>query len=69
VKLRQRTGRRVFIDLAPLRRSRDLSCLVLGELISALGTQLATVAVPYHVYQLTRSSLVVGLVSLPSSSR
>jgi predicted MFS family arabinose efflux permease len=56
--------RRLLIDLTPLRRSRDLRCLVLGELISVLGTQLTTVAVPYQVYQLTRSSLDVGLVSL-----
>jgi MFS family permease len=56
--------RRVLIDLGPLRRSRDLRFLVLGELISVLGTQLTTVAVPYQVYQLTRSSLDVGLVSL-----
>ena len=55
---------RVLIDLSPLRRSRDLRLLVLGELISVLGTQLTTVAVPYQVYQLTRSSLDVGLVSL-----
>jgi MFS family permease len=56
--------RHVLIDLAPLRRSRDLRFLVLGELISVLGTQLTTVAVPYQVYQLTHSSLDVGLVSL-----
>ena len=55
---------RVLIDLAPLRRSRDLRLLVAGELISVLGTQLTTVAVPYQVYQLTHSSLSVGLVSL-----
>jgi MFS family permease len=61
---RARAGRRLLIDLAPLRRSRDLRCLVLGELVSGLGTQLTTVAVPYQVYQLTRSSLDVGLVSL-----
>jgi len=66
----ERTGhrtlaaRRLLIDLTPLRRSRDLRCLVLGELISVLGTQLTMVAVPYQVYQLTRSSLDVGLVSL-----
>jgi len=59
-----RTERRVLIDLYPLRRSRDLRCLVLGELGSVLGTQLTTVAVPYQVYQLTHSSLAVGLVSL-----
>jgi hypothetical protein len=28
----RRTARRVLIDLSPLRRSRDLRCLVLGEL-------------------------------------
>src|SRR6266566_3473452 len=55
---------RLLIDLSPLRRSRDLRHLVWGELVSVLGNQLTTVAVPYQVYQLTRSSLVVGLVSI-----
>ena len=32
--------------------------------MSVLGTQLTAVAVPYQVYQLTGSSLDVGLVSL-----
>jgi predicted MFS family arabinose efflux permease len=63
VTLGERTGRRLLIDLSPLRRSRDLRCLVLGELISVLGNQLTTVAVPYQVYHLTHSSLDVGLVS------
>ena len=59
-----RPARRLLIDLTPLRRSRDLRRLVSGELVSVLGTQLTTVAVPYQVYQLTHSSLDVGLVSL-----
>src|SRR5580693_108392 len=59
-----RPARRLLIDLTPLRRSRDLRHLVSGELVSTLGTQLTTVAVPYQVYQLTRSSLDVGLVSI-----
>jgi MFS family permease len=54
----------VLIDVAPLRRSRDLRLLVLGELASVLGSQLTRVAVPYQVYQRTHSSLNVGLVSL-----
>ena len=58
-----RPARRLLIDLTPLRRSRDFRRLVSGELVSVLGTQLTTVAVPYQVYQLTHSSLVVGLVS------
>ena len=59
-----RGARRLLIDLSPLRRSRDLRHLVWGELVSVLGNQLTTVAVPYQVYQLTHSSLVVGLVSV-----
>ncbi len=59
-----RAARRLLIDLTPLRRSRDFRRLVSGELISVLGTQLTTVAVPYQVYKLTHSSLDVGLVSL-----
>src|ERR1700722_5199027 len=56
--------RRLFIDLSPLKRSRDLRYLVSGQLVSVLGSQLTTVAVPYQVYLLTHSSLDVGLVSL-----
>jgi MFS family permease len=59
-----RTASRLFIDLTPLRRSRDFRFLIGGELVSVLGTQLTTVAVPYQVYRLTHSSLDVGLVSL-----
>jgi MFS family permease len=59
-----RLGRHLVLDVSPLRRSRDLRCLVAGQLLSSLGAQLTTVAVPYQVYVLTRSSLDVGLVSL-----
>ncbi|HEX9041597.1 MAG TPA: MFS transporter [Trebonia sp.] len=57
-------GRRIFLDLTPLRRSRDYRALVAGLGVSVLGNQLTTVAVPFQVYAITRSSLVVGLVSL-----
>ena len=57
-------GRRVMIDLAPLRRSRDFRLIVGGQLLSTLGTQLTAVAVPYQVFRITHSSLDVGLVSL-----
>ncbi len=53
--------RRVFIDVTPLRQSRDLCVLLGGQLVSLLGTQLTVVAVPYQVYRLTHSSLDVGL--------
>lgn len=59
-----RTARRLVIDVTPLRRSRDLRCLFIGEMVSGMGNQLTAVAVPFQVYAVTRSSLDVGLVSL-----
>jgi MFS family permease len=56
--------RRLFVDLAPLRHSRDFRLLFSGQLVSTLGTQLTAVAVPYQVFRITHSSLDVGLVSL-----
>jgi MFS family permease len=57
-------GRHILLDLTPLRRSRDYRALITGLGVSVLGNQLTTVAVPFQVYAVTRSSLVVGLVSL-----
>ena len=57
-------ARHIFLDLEPLRRSRDYRALIAGLGVSVLGNQLTTVAVPYQVYALTHSSLIVGLVSL-----
>ena len=56
--------RHVFLDLTPLRRSRDFRALIGGLGVSTLGTQLTAVSVAYQVYGLTHSSLYVGLVSL-----
>lgn len=56
--------RRVLADITPLRESPDFRRLYVGQLISFIGTQLTVVAVPYQVFQLTDSSLQVGLVSL-----
>ncbi|HET9077863.1 MAG TPA: MFS transporter [Acidimicrobiales bacterium] len=55
---------RLFVDTAPLRHSRGFRLLFSGQLVSTMGTQLTAVAVPYQVFQLTHSSLDVGLVSL-----
>jgi MFS family permease len=57
-------GRHILLDLTPLRRSRDYRALITGLGVSVLGNQLTTVAVPFQVYAITRSSLMVGLVSL-----
>jgi MFS family permease len=57
-------GSHILLDLTPLRRSGDYRKLITGLGVSVLGNQLTTVAVPFQVYAITRSSLVVGLVSL-----
>jgi MFS family permease len=59
---RQRS--RILVDLTPLRRFPHFRRLWLGQLVSQLGSALTTVAVPYQVYRLTRSSFAVGMVSL-----
>src|ERR671929_2029229 len=59
-----RLPRRVAVDLTVLRESRDLRLVVIGELISGLGTQAALVAVPYQVYVLTHSAALVGLLGI-----
>jgi MFS family permease len=55
---------RLAIDITPLRRSRDFRLLWTGQLVSTLGRQITAVAVPYQVYQLTGSTLAVGLLGL-----
>ena len=52
----------LFVDVSPLRESRDFRVIWLSQLISWSGRQIFIVAVPYQVYVLTRSSLAVGFV-------
>jgi MFS family permease len=51
------------MDLRPLRR-RDYRLLYAAQFVSFLGTMMTYVALPYHVYRLTGSSLAVGLLGL-----
>ena len=53
----------MLIDISPLRISRDYRLLFFGQLISAFGSVMAFVVVPVQVYQLTGSTLLVGLLS------
>jgi MFS family permease len=53
----------MLIDISPLRISRDYRLLFFGQLISAFGSATAFVVVPVQVYQLTGSTLLVGLLS------
>jgi MFS family permease len=52
------------IDITPLRRHRDFRLLFIGRLVSFFGSMITVVAVPYQVYQLSHSVLLVGLLGL-----
>jgi MFS family permease len=54
--------RRLAVDFTPLRHSRDLRLLIGGNLVTALGTQIALVALPYQVYTETGSAFLTGLL-------
>ena len=50
-------------DLAPIRHSREFRLLYTGQGLSSAGVMVGYVALPYQAYQLSRSSLIVGLLS------
>jgi MFS family permease len=52
------------VDITPLRRHRDFRLLFIGRLVSFFGTMITSVAVPYQVYQLSHSVLLVGMLGL-----
>ncbi|WP_179947908.1 MFS transporter [Agromyces aureus] len=54
--------RRRFVDLAPLRASPAFARLWIGGVISGVGAQLTVLAVGLQVYEITQSTLAVGLV-------
>lgn len=58
--LRQRLAG-VAIDVTPLRASRDFRYLYAGTAVGQLGSAFTTVAVPFQLYDLTGSTLAIGL--------
>lgn len=52
----------MLIDLSPLK-SPNFRRLFLGQLISAFGSQMTAVIIPFQVYFLTQSVLWTGLIS------
>ena len=55
---------RLAIDVSPLRDYPDFRRLWLGQAISFVGGEVTFVAMPFHVYELTHSTLWLGLFSL-----
>ncbi len=52
------------IDIGPLRRHRDFRLLFVGQAASFFGSMVTYVALPFQTYELTHSTLAVGLLSL-----
>jgi len=52
------------LDIGPLRRHRDFRLLFVGQELSTFGSEVTYVALPFQTYQLTNSTLAVGLLSL-----
>ena len=55
---------RFVVDITPLRRYRQFRRLWAGQVVSGLGSQLTLVAVSFQAFDLTHSTLVVGLIGL-----
>jgi MFS family permease len=60
----RRAASKVAVDASALRESRDFRLLFIGQAVSFAGSMITYVAIPFQAYALSRSSLVVGLVSL-----
>ncbi len=54
----------VAVDTTPLRQSPDYRWLLGAQAISSLGSSITYVVLPWQIYQLTRSSTMVGLIGV-----
>lgn len=52
----------MFIDLSPFRH-KNFRRLFFGQLISAFGTQMTAVVIPFQIFLITHSTLYTGLIS------
>lgn len=58
----RRLARAVAVDAGLLRRRREFRMLIAGQVTSDLGSMVTFVALPYQCFQITHSSLAVGLL-------
>jgi MFS family permease len=52
------------MDLSPLKESRDYRNLWIGTSVSFMGSWMTFIAIPFQVFQITGSTLAVGLLGL-----
>ncbi|MFB7274205.1 MFS transporter [Streptomyces sp. NPDC056244] len=58
---------RLLADIRPLRESAEYRRLWAGQSLSAIGSQMTAVALPFQVYALTHSTLAVGALGLTTA--
>ncbi len=54
----------MLLDITPLKISRDYRLLFFGQLVSFFGSMMTFIVVPWQMYQLTKSSAMVGYIYL-----
>lgn len=54
----------MFINVEPLKKYADYRFLFVGQLVSHLGSMVSYMAVPYQIYELTKSNAMVGTLGL-----
>ena len=59
-----RAVRALMVDVSPLRASREYRLLFAGQFVSAFGSAISFVVLPWQTYQLTKSSFAVGMLGV-----
>lgn len=54
----------MLINISPLKKYKDFRFLFIGQGISLIGNMISYVVIPFQIYSLTKSNLLVGSVSL-----
>ena len=58
------SGKRLLVDLTPVRQSPPFRRLLAGSTLSAVGGSMTTFAVALQIYQITRSPFAVGAIGI-----
>lgn len=54
----------LYLDISPLKKYRNYRWLYLGQVISVFGSMITYVAIPYQMYELTKSTVHVGMLGI-----
>lgn len=54
----------MLLDISPLKNNKEFRYLFCGQFVSLFGTMMSHVAIPFQVYELTKSTLAVGLLGV-----